>query len=148
IRRVRPRGPYLVGGYCGGGTIALEVAQQLRAMGEEVALLALLDTSNWCKIPQMTFWSKTYQYSERIVFHALNFFGLDSNGRSQFLREKIDAVRHRIPVWRGMLRARFTGRSSADESAERLLGEIWKSNDQACTNYVPKPYAGVITDFR
>src|SRR5262249_6755059 len=105
IRRVRPRGPYLVGGYCGGGTIALEVAQQLRALGEEVALLALFDTSNWCKIPQMTFWSKTYQYSERIVFHAFSFLGLDSSGRSQFLREKLDAVRHRIPVWRGMLKA-------------------------------------------
>lgn len=148
IRRVRPHGPYFVGGYCGGGTIALEVAQQLRALGEEVALLALFDTSNWCKIPQLTFWSKTYQYSERIVFHALNFLGLDSSGRSQFLREKVDALRHRMPVWRGMLKARFTGRSATDNSAERLLGEIWKSNDQACTNYVPKPYAGVITDFR
>src|SRR5579884_3400349 len=148
IRRARPHGPYLIGGYCGGGTIALEVAQQLRAMGEEVALLALFDTSNWCKIPPLSFWTKTYQYSERLVFHALSLIGLDSKGRSQFFREKINSMRHRLPVWKGMLQARLGGKSHADSSDSRLLGEIWRANDQACTKYVPRPYSGVITDFR
>lgn len=148
IRRSRPHGPYLIGGYCGGGTIALEVAQQLRAMGEEVALLALFDTSNWCKIPPLSFWTKTYQYSERLVFHALSLLSLDSKGRSQFFREKINSVRHRVPVWRGMLQTRLGGKSRADTSDARLLGEIWRANDRACTQYVPKPYSGVITDFR
>lgn len=148
IRRVRPHGPYLIGGYCGGGTIAFEVAQQLQATGEEVALLALFDTSNWCKIPPLSFATKTYQYSERLVFHALSLFGLDRKGKIKFLREKINSVRHRIPVWRGMLQARLAGKSNAETSDSRLLGEIWKANDQACTNYVPKPYPGVITDFR
>ena len=148
IRRVRPRGPYLLGGYCGGGTIALEVAQQLCAMGHEVPLLALFDTSNWSKILPLDRWTKIYQYSERIVFHALNFFSLDSKGRSQFFREKINAVRNRLPVWRGMLQARITGKVSAETTGSRLLAEIWKSNDRATITYVPKPYPGVITDFR
>ena len=42
IRRYRPKGPYLIGGHCSGGTIAFEVAQQLKAAGQEVALLALI----------------------------------------------------------------------------------------------------------
>ncbi len=42
IRRYRPKGPYLVGGHCSGGTIAFEVAQQLTAAGHEVAFLALI----------------------------------------------------------------------------------------------------------
>nr|WP_294501132.1 alpha/beta fold hydrolase [uncultured Rhodopila sp.] len=42
IRRYRPNGPYLIGGHCSGGTIAFEVAQQLTAAGQEVALLALI----------------------------------------------------------------------------------------------------------
>ena len=117
-------------------------------MGQEVGLLALFDTSNWCKIPPMSVWSKTYQYSERLIFHALSFLGLDSKGRSQFLHEKVNAFRRRMPVWRGMLQARLKRDSSAETSSSRLLGEIWKTNDQACTNYVPKPYPGVITDFR
>jgi thioesterase domain-containing protein len=44
IRNVQPRGPYLLGGYSGGGVIAVEMAQQLRAAGEKTALIALLDT--------------------------------------------------------------------------------------------------------
>jgi len=148
IRLVRPHGPYLIGGYCGGGTVALEVAQQLRAMGEEVALLALFDASNWCKIPRLSIWSKTYQYTERLVFHAASLISLNQKGRSQFFREKIKAVRQRIPVWQGMLQAGLGKKSKANESNSRLLREIWTANDHACTNYVPQPYPGVITDFR
>lgn len=148
IRRVNPRGPYLVGGYCGGGTIALEVAQQLRSLGKDVALLALFDTSNWYKVPSFSIWSKTYHYSERVAFHALSFLSLDFTGRSELFREKLRAVRQRVPVWRGMLQARLTRRPGADGSSLRLLGELWKANDKACAAYVPRTYPGVITDFR
>jgi amino acid adenylation domain-containing protein len=43
IRAIRPRGPYLLGGYSLGGLVAIEVARQLRAQGEEVPFLAFLD---------------------------------------------------------------------------------------------------------
>ncbi len=46
IGRVQAHGPYFLGGYCTGGLVALEMAQQLRAAGEEVALLALFDTTH------------------------------------------------------------------------------------------------------
>jgi thioesterase domain-containing protein len=44
IRRIQAHGPYLLGGYSGGGAIAFEMAQQLLGVGEETAFLALLDT--------------------------------------------------------------------------------------------------------
>jgi acyl transferase domain-containing protein/thioesterase domain-containing protein/acyl carrier protein len=44
VRVVQPRGPYLLGGYSGGGLVAFEMAQRLTAAGETVALLALIDT--------------------------------------------------------------------------------------------------------
>lgn len=44
VRQVQPHGPYLLGGFSGGGLTALEMAKQLRAAGEEVRLLTLLDT--------------------------------------------------------------------------------------------------------
>ena len=44
IRTRQPNGPYLLSGYSGGGITAYEMAQQLRDAGEEVAVLALLDT--------------------------------------------------------------------------------------------------------
>jgi amino acid adenylation domain-containing protein len=43
IRHIQPEGPYYLGGYSIGGLIAFEMAQQLRAAGDEVACLVLLD---------------------------------------------------------------------------------------------------------
>ncbi len=42
IRRVRPEGPYNVGGWSFGGYVAVEMARQLA--DEELARLILLDT--------------------------------------------------------------------------------------------------------
>ncbi len=44
VRQVQPEGPYLLSGFSGGGITAYEMARQLRAAGQEVAVLALLDT--------------------------------------------------------------------------------------------------------
>jgi amino acid adenylation domain-containing protein len=44
VRRVQPHGPYYLGGFCIGGVAALEMAQLLKAEGEEVGLLAMLDS--------------------------------------------------------------------------------------------------------
>jgi thioesterase domain-containing protein len=43
IRTVQPEGPYLLGGFCAGGLLAYEVSQQLRAAGQTVELVVLID---------------------------------------------------------------------------------------------------------
>ncbi|HEX7477046.1 MAG TPA: amino acid adenylation domain-containing protein, partial [Polyangiales bacterium] len=45
IRSVQTHGPYRIAGFSFGGMVAYEVAQQLRRSGEEVRLLALIDTA-------------------------------------------------------------------------------------------------------
>ncbi len=45
LRAVRPKGPYIIGGFCIGGIIAYELAQQLEAGGERVEMLLILDAS-------------------------------------------------------------------------------------------------------
>ncbi|HEY0793748.1 MAG TPA: amino acid adenylation domain-containing protein, partial [Chthoniobacterales bacterium] len=44
--RIRPDGPLQLGGFCTGGVIAHEMACQLRVLGREVSLLALIDANN------------------------------------------------------------------------------------------------------
>jgi amino acid adenylation domain-containing protein len=44
VRKVKPTGPYLLGGYCFGGLVAYEAARQLTSAGDDVLLLALFDT--------------------------------------------------------------------------------------------------------
>jgi thioesterase domain-containing protein len=45
IRLLQPAGPYLLGGWSMGGIVAFEMTRQLRAQGQEVAMLALIDTT-------------------------------------------------------------------------------------------------------
>ncbi|MET9297463.1 amino acid adenylation domain-containing protein [Streptomyces sp. NPDC003077] len=45
MKRVQPEGPYLIGGWSFGGFVAFEMARQLRAAGDEVGRLVLLDTT-------------------------------------------------------------------------------------------------------
>jgi non-ribosomal peptide synthetase component F/thioesterase domain-containing protein len=147
IRRIKPHGPYYLGGYCMGGTIALEIAQQLNTLGEETALLALFDTMNWSSVLPVSIWRKTYHVAQRVGFHGMNFFLLDFQGKVKFFKEKLKALRSRSRVWRGMLFGRLGKRGeSSDESA--VLARIWEANDQAILTYVPCAYPGVITDFR
>jgi thioesterase domain-containing protein len=51
IKRVQPAGPYRLAGYSSGGIVALETARLMRAHGDAVAFVGLLDTSlddrNW-----------------------------------------------------------------------------------------------------
>ena len=54
LRTQQPHGPYHLFGYSLGGTLAQGIAARLRAQGEEVAFLGLLDTwppetQNWCE---------------------------------------------------------------------------------------------------
>ena len=44
LRQVQPRGPYMLGGFSGGGLTAWEMARQLDSAGEVVSVLVLLDT--------------------------------------------------------------------------------------------------------
>ncbi|MEM9005646.1 MAG: condensation domain-containing protein [Cyanobacteria bacterium P01_F01_bin.86] len=44
IQTLQPEGPYFLVGRCFGGVVAFEIAQQLQAQGQQVALLGILDT--------------------------------------------------------------------------------------------------------
>ncbi|MEU0534153.1 SDR family NAD(P)-dependent oxidoreductase [Amycolatopsis tolypomycina] len=46
VRRHQPHGPYLLGGWSMGGTVSHELARALRADGEEVALLLMIDANS------------------------------------------------------------------------------------------------------
>jgi len=64
VRRVQPRGPYILGGHCIGGIVAIEMAHQLIRAGERVAQLVLFDLPNvsspvFEKTRDYSFWDET-----------------------------------------------------------------------------------------
>jgi phthiocerol/phenolphthiocerol synthesis type-I polyketide synthase E len=147
IRKTQRAGPYFIAGYCMGGTVAFEVAQQLQQQGERVALLALFDTMNWNKVP-LTWWSKSSYWFQRLFFHAGSFLGLDLEGKKKFFEEKVEILRSRVPVWKGQWQAMLGKSANGAVSDSLLLAQIWQINDRASFQYIAKPFAGTITDIR
>jgi thioesterase domain-containing protein len=143
IRRVQPHGPYCLGGYCLGGTIALEMAQQLTAAGEKVALVALFDTYNFKRTAPT---SHLQDLAQRLWFHLGNFARLSPGLMRNYLREKIRVARD--GEFANVLRARGKHPQKEDGTIGRsALRTIQETNDQAAEYYQPRCYAGGVTLF-
>jgi acyl transferase domain-containing protein/thioesterase domain-containing protein len=74
LRTVQPKGPYLLGGFSGGGLTAFEMARQLRAQGEEVGLLVLLDTP-LPRRPQLTAMDRVRIQAQNLSRQGLGYVG-------------------------------------------------------------------------
>ncbi len=141
---MQPDGPYLTGGYCMGGTLALEVAQQLRQRGKEVAVVAMFETYNWEKCKRRKPMSGGRFWLEKVYFALRNVFAAGS-GASKFVREKLSVVGARRKVWRGELQRKV---HSAQASDQQMLAQLWENNDRAAMQYRPQPYDLPVTIFR
>ncbi|MGA8489219.1 MAG: amino acid adenylation domain-containing protein [Terriglobales bacterium] len=120
IRTVQPKGPYFFGGFSFGGLVAYEMAQQLRAAGEEVGLVVLFDTYPGNLKPVTTSFIKLLlQPSRQHLLHDL----------PKAARKKI----HRT----------FLGLR-----VPRLLKHVRSSNKNAADHYILKPYNGKATLLR
>ena len=148
IQTVQPQGPYFLGGYCMGGTVALEMAQQRYAQGQEVALLALLETYNWANLPPMSFLDDVCYYIQKIEFHWHNFLLLKSKDKVTFIQEKAKVAKSRKKVWFEIIKSKFGHNFHQGNGQHLYLSQLWETNDRAAANYVPRAYSGRITQFR
>jgi amino acid adenylation domain-containing protein len=121
VRRVQPNGPYFLGGYSFGGMVALEMAQQLRAQGDEVAILALLDT-----------FPGRPQSGGELVLKLLRLP----------LKEKIS-----YSVSRSLRFASYLQRRIKRQLPPDLLA-VRRACHQAERRYLPQLYSGKVTLFR
>jgi thioesterase superfamily protein len=149
VMTVQPHGPYFLGGYCLGGVIALEMAQQLSALGEKVELVAMLDTYNQCAVSSsISFPKLVVHFLQNLWFHAANISSLGWKDRKKFLSEKIDVglTRLRIRLHAGryaLLRA--CGWKTQNNYPHLAIKKV---NDQAALRYVPQSYAGRVALIR
>jgi thioesterase domain-containing protein len=76
MREIAPRGPYRLIGDCVGGVLAVAIARNLRARGEDVALLALLDTPYPAAGRRLRGWLSTHApWTQRLSKRVRYFFG-------------------------------------------------------------------------
>lgn len=141
IQTLQPVGPYKLAGYSNGGVIAFEMALQLQAQGQKVALLALFDT--WCPL-----YFKPLSFASWASFHLTNFSRLEPKQRLTYLIAGIKERFHKIAN-------KFNqGVRKSLHADEKLLANssietvIYKTQEQAVRNYVPQVYSGRIVIFR
>ena len=145
IQSIHPEGPYLLAGYCMGGTIALEMGQQLLAQDKEVPLLVLMETYNFANEPNSLL-HRIYYRIQQIEFHARNLLIADE--KMTFFREKAKVAWSRKDVLFGGILSRFGLNSRLGNGQSSILYDIWDACDRASYEYMPKVYPGRITQFR
>jgi thioesterase domain-containing protein/acyl carrier protein len=141
IRSVQSEGPYLLGGWSMGGEIAFEMAQQLHARGQRVALLALFDA----RIPSSAENIADEDFEAMLMADVVRYFGLSTDFSESLALLPRDELLERV-----LERGKRTGLIPADieaSQAHRLI-ELCKSDFRASRNYVLHRYPGRVTLFK
>lgn len=146
---MQSKGPYLLGGYCMGGTIALEMAQQLASMGEKVGLVILLETYNPCLISRTKSRMLSPLHSmQNLWFHGANVASLAAKDRRKFIAEKKNIERTRLRLRLQACVQFFSRAGKHDAHASYPHLRIKQVNDQANLAYTPQQYKGRVAIFR
>lgn len=155
ICKVQPQGPYHLGGFSFGGSVALEMAQQLHRQGERVALLAILDHTPPPLRYQRFTWTPTLPLE--FVINAGRWLAEDiwRAGPGKRWTASRRKTRHAWNQFLGILRCSPSGSGKTDAASilggERLsepFRRLVESHYQLLRDYVPQRYPGPITLFR
>jgi thioesterase domain-containing protein len=96
IRAFRTHGPMTVAGFCAGGTIAFELARQLKANGAEVRNLVLFGApyaTSYRKLPQLI--ATTAHLAQRSIVHARAL--MSSGNRAHYLSDRLKVFQPEAP---------------------------------------------------
>lgn len=132
IRNVQPHGPYLLGGFSGGGLIAYEMAQQLRAAGEEVSLLVMLDTPLPTQ-PPLSLLDRLNMKVQDLRRDGLSFV-------SEWLRNRRN--------WKAEQQRSREALAAENSGAQFHNMKIEAAFRHALTRYEVRPYAGKVLLYR
>jgi thioesterase domain-containing protein len=143
IRSVQPAGPYRVGGYCLGGAVAFEMARQLEAQGEKVALVALFDADCPTSAPPRSL------INERTHVHWDAMAKLRWHARVAYTaRRTVSAMRLLKDSGAALLwRAAFGITQGLGWTLPRRLRMTSNLNREAWRSYQPGSYEGRIVHF-
>ncbi len=94
IKEFQPEGPYILAGYCAGGSIAFELASQLLRGGSKIKLVALFGApyANAYRLPSQLRLRIETEWA-RILRHAGALTSLSAVERLAYIREKLKLVR-------------------------------------------------------
>jgi len=153
LRAFQPRGPYHLGGYCFGGNVAYEMARQLQAQSEEVALLALMNSTPTDPTPSAggPKLKQLARFCSNLVYHARCFFSRPLAEQRRFLTWRARALTRRISRW--LRRQPAPSGFDVEELVDLSIYSpeqrwLWEAHIRALVEHHTQPYSGPVTLFR
>ena len=140
IRAFEPEGPYLLAGHSSAGMVAFEIAQQLVAGGQKVAVLALLDAYS----PQSLV--RELPPGRTLYINFLNLLRLRPEDKLPYIKQRAVWLHGRITRKIAKTFNLSMRRPSTEDSHPYAL--ITEAFSQAIRDYVPQVYPGQATLFR
>jgi acetoacetyl-CoA synthetase len=137
VKQLQPHGPYLLVGYSLGGLVVLEMARQLAADGEKVALLAMLDS-----YPDIRYLS----LAQRACLVARLATRRATTAMKLPMGEALSLILR--PSRRRSLTPRVSYQPPVDVSLSPPMQRVRQSSYLALTRYEPRFYAGKIRFVR
>jgi aspartate racemase len=144
IRGAQPTGPYYVAGWSAGGTVAYEVARQLRAAEADVALLAMFEASppDW---HAYTWRNSMASFGRRLRLHTGRLARLPLHDALPYVVGRLQTLRRnaRSAAWRQAYKTAI-GTGAGRERFQSIENALLF----ALRSYTPPPYPGRIVFFR
>ncbi len=135
-----PAGPYALGGWSVGAAIAYEMARQLQAAGQEIALLALIDPSppQWRPVA-----AETAEIRLQAEF-ARDLAALDGHGSAAAAADAPRPLDPTLPFPRLVAAAKAAGLLPSELGAADVqrLFDLFRVTRRAFDRYRPAPYPG------
>jgi amino acid adenylation domain-containing protein len=162
LRKHRPHGPYVIGGFCIGALIAYEMAIRLTAEGEQVPWIALIDPQLPSKFlrAHYNFVQKLaakrsyndeeklakFAFGHKVLFRLREEWNAPLSEKMRFARRATGKLLHRhkgAPQPNGTPTTAAVGNGAFKDEEQRILAAFhW-----ILSGYTPRPYKGAVTMF-
>ena len=139
VCKAQEHGPYRLLGYSFGGLVVYAMAVDLVSRGEEVGLLALVDTPNpaffssagYSRLRKTSLANRVQKYLKNLSHGRIDYIALDV---SRYVRwTVVPKITHRV--------RQALGRPPSSITKYQVLNEMWNA-------YVPKGFGGPLVLFR
>lgn len=139
IRAFQPQGPYHLAGESFGGVVAFEMAQQLRASGEDVALVALFDSWMLNISGRMSLIRRLKLHLKLLSKHRLSYCTKMGRQYTASIRRLLSTQLYKYQQLHSLVE------TVAEATQQDIRNQV---QQRASQSYVPAPYNGKIVLFR
>ena len=141
IRKVQLKGPYHFAGFCWGGAVAFEIAQQLTSQDERVAALIMIQTFPPDQPEGVPEIHRVPAVIHQLVFAVQGILRHLRSFRTIRPRQWYENIKNKGHIVKEMVKTRDIYRGDRFQLYQSL---VQNANLRASRRYLPKPYKGRI----